>query len=195
MKAARSSPRPPGPAFRLTRSYPPARRHHVRFLRQPDYASRVGHYLFNFSMRHAAKRGSLREQAAASLRIKLWGVDADEPHRDALAAGDLILIYLAEPGPAFIGRAELGSAVRKWTPSEVQMYRGDSPSGVMLAQVEEWDPPVPMNAVLPRIDPAGLNPYVQANAKAGFRTGVVRITAHEYETVLAVRVEHLTSAG
>lgn len=149
----------------------------------------MGHYLFNFSRKHAAKRGSLREQAAASLRVKLWGVDADEPHRDELAAGDLVLIYLAEPepGPAFIGRAELGSAFRKWKPSEAQMYRGDSPSGVMLAQVEEWDPPVPMNAVLPRIDPAGSNPYVQANAKAGFRTGVVRITAQEYETVLAVR--------
>jgi hypothetical protein len=165
-----------------------------KFLRQPpEYASGVGHYLFNFSRRHAAKGGSLREQAAASLRVKVWGVDADEPHRDALAAGDLILIYLAEPERAFIGRAELGSAVREWTPSEAQMYRGDSTSGVMLAQVEEWDPPVPMNAVLPRLDPAGSNPYVQANTKAGFRTGVVRITAHEYETVLAVRVEH--SAG
>lgn len=155
----------------------------------------MGHYLFNFSKRHGAKGGSLREQAAASLRVKLWGVDADEPHRDALAPGDLILIYLAEPERAFTGRAELGSAVREWTPSEAQMYPGDSPSGVMLAQVEEWDPPVPMNAVLPRIDPAGSNPYVQANAKAGFRTGVVRITAHEYETVLAVRAEGLPSAG
>lgn len=161
----------------------------------PEYASGVGHYLFNFSKRHAAKGGSLREQAAASLRVKLWGVDPDEPHRDALAPGDLILIYLAEPERAFIGRAELGSAVREWTPFEAQMYPGDSPSGVMLAQVEEWDPPVPMNAVLPRIDPAGSNPYVQANAKAGFRTGVVRITAHEYETVLAVRAERLPSAG
>lgn len=148
----------------------------------------MGHYLFNFSRRHAATGGSLREQAAVSLRVKLWGVDADEPHCDALAAGDLILIYLAEPERAFIGRAELGSGVREWTPSEAQRYRGDSPSGVMLAQVEEWNPPVPMNAVLPRIDAAGSNPYVQANAKTGFRTGIVRITAHEYETVLAVRV-------
>jgi hypothetical protein len=150
----------------------------------------VGHYLFNFSRRHAAKGGSLREQAAASLRVKLWGVGADEPHRDALAAGDLVLIYLAEPEREFIGYVELGSAVHEWTSSEAQMYRGNCPSGVMLAQVEAWDPPVPMNAVLARVDPAASNPYVQANAKAGFRTGVVRITAHEYEAVLAVRVEH-----
>jgi hypothetical protein len=149
----------------------------------------VGHYLFNFSERHAAKAGSIREQAAASLRVKLWGVDADEPHRDALAPGDLVLIYLAEPDRAFIGRAELGSSAREWTPSEGQMYLGDSAGGVTFAQVEEWDPPVPMSAVLPPIDPTGSNPYVQANAKAGFRTGVVRITAHEYETVLAVRLE------
>jgi hypothetical protein len=155
----------------------------------------VGHYLFNVSTRDGAKWPALRERAAASLRVKLWGVDADEPHRDALAPGDLILIYLAEPERALIGLAELGSAVREWTPSEAQMYPGDSPSGVMLAQVEEWDPPVPMNAVLPRIDPTESNPRVQANAKAGFPMGVVRITANEYETVLAVRAERLSSAG
>jgi hypothetical protein len=62
---------------------------------------------------------------------------------------------------------------------------------VLLAQVEEWDPPVQMSAVLPRIDPTESNPYVQANAKHGFQTGVARITAPEYETVLAVRAEGL----
>jgi EVE domain-containing protein len=155
----------------------------------------VGHYLFNFSKGQGARRGSLSEQAAASLRVKLWGVDAAEPHRDAIAPGDLILIYVAEPERAFIGRAELGSAVHEWTPSEARAYPGDSPSGVLLAHIEEWDPPVPMSAALPRIDPAGSNPYVQANAKAGFRSGVVRISAHEYESVLAVRAERLPSAG
>ena len=155
----------------------------------------MGHYLLNFTNRHTAKAGSLRKQADAFLRVKLWGVDADEPHRDALAPGDLTLIYLAEPERAFIGSAELGSAVREWTLPEAQMYPGDSPSGVLLAQVEEWDPPVPMDAVLPRIDPAGSNPYIQANAKAGFRAGVVQITAQEYETVLAVRAERLPSPG
>jgi hypothetical protein len=27
----------------------------------------------------------------------MWGIDADERHRDALARGDLILIYLGAP--------------------------------------------------------------------------------------------------
>ena len=155
----------------------------------------MGHYLFNFSKSQVVKGASLPEHAAAAMRVKLWGVDADEPHRDALAPGDLILIYLGEPERVFIGRAELGSAVHEWTPSEAQRYPGDSPGGVMLAHVEEWDPPVPMDAVLLRIDPEGSNPYVQANAKAGFRTGVVGITAHEYETVLAVRAERMPATG
>jgi len=65
---------------------------------------------------------------------------------------------------------------------------------VTLARVEHWDPSVPMIAVVPRLDPAGSNPYIQKNATAGFPTGVVRITAHEYETVVAVRMEQLPSA-
>jgi hypothetical protein len=51
---------------------------------------------------------------------------------------------------------------------------------VLLAQVEEWDPPVPMSVVLSQIGPA-------ENAKAEFEAGVVRITANEYESALAVR--------
>ena len=46
-----------------------------------------------------------------------------------------------------------------------------------------------MNTVLPRIDPDASDPYVQQNAKAGFQRGVIRITPHEYETVMAVRAE------
>jgi hypothetical protein len=49
---------------------------------------------------------------------------------------------------------------------------------VSLAQVEEWDPPVPMSAVLSQI--------ASETAKADFGTGVVRITAGEFETALAV---------
>ena len=66
------------------------------------------------------------------------------------------------------------------------MYPGDSPSGVSLAEVKEWDPPVPMNAVLSQIDPA-------ENARADFETGVVRITAHEFETALAVAARRALS--
>ncbi len=121
----------------------------------------------------------MRELAAGFLGASMWGVDEDEPHRDALAAGDLVLIYLGAPDRVFIGRAELASAVHDWTPSEAQVYPGDSPSRVLLAQVEEWDPPVPMNNVLSKIDPS-------ENAKADFQAGVVRITANEYETAVAV---------
>jgi hypothetical protein len=138
-------------------------------LQGPGYAAAVAHYLFNFVNGEAAQRPALREQAAGFLRVRMWGVDADEPHRDALAAGDLVLVYLGAPDREFIGRAELASAVHDWTPSEAQVYPGDSPSGVSLAQVEEWDAPVPMNAVLSQIDPA-------ENARADFETGVVRIT-------------------
>jgi hypothetical protein len=148
----------------------------------------VAHYIFNFVSGDAAKGSALREQAAGFLRLRMWGIDADERHGNALAPGDLILIYLGAPEREFIGRAELASAVHDWTPSEAQVYPGDSPSGVLLAQVEKWDPPVPMNTVLSQIDPA-------ENAKADFQAGVVRITANEYETALAVAAIYCTSCG
>jgi len=148
----------------------------------------VAHYLFNSVNGDGAKGQALREQAAAFLRVRMWGIDADEPHRNALVPGDLILIYLGAPEREFIGRAELASAVHEWTPSEAQVYPGDFPSGVVLAQVEKWDPPVPMSIVLSHIDPA-------ENAKADFQAGVVRITANEYETALAVAAGRAPSTG
>jgi hypothetical protein len=148
----------------------------------------VAHYIFNFVKGDAAKGPAPREQAAGFLRVRMCGVDADEPHRDALASGDLVLIYLGAPEQEFVGRAELASSVHDWTSSEAEVYPGDSPSGVLLTQVEEWDPPVPMDAVLSQIDPAG-------NAKADFQAGVVRITAHEYETALAVAAGRAPSTG
>ena len=45
-----------------------------------------------------------------------------------------------------------------------------------------------MNAVLSHIDPAG-------DAKADFQAGVVRITANEYETALAVAAGRAPSTG
>jgi len=148
----------------------------------------VAHYLFNFLKGDRTQESALPEQAAGLLRVRMWGIDADEPHRNALASGDLILIYLAAPQREFIGRAELASAVHDWTPSEAQVYPGDSPSGVLLAQVEEWHPPVPMKTVLSQIDPPG-------NAKADFQAGVVRITAHEFEIALAVAAGRALSTG
>jgi hypothetical protein len=131
----------------------------------------VAHYLFNFV--------GGADQAARLLRARMWGIDADEPHHAALVPGDLVLIYLAAPEREFSGRAELGPASHDWTSSEAQAYPGDSPGGVLLALVEEWDPPVPMSTVLAQIGPS-------ENARADFDKGVVRITASEYETALAV---------
>jgi hypothetical protein len=136
----------------------------------------VAHYIFNVVHEHA------RERAAGLVRVGMWGVDEGERHRDALAAGDLVLVYLGAPERVFVGRAELASAARDWTPSEAQVYPGGSPAGVLLTQVEEWDPPVPMSDVLSRIEPRG-------DARADFEAEVVRITANEYETALAVAAE------
>jgi hypothetical protein len=147
----------------------------------------VAHYLFNLE-EDAAEGSALRERAAALMRLRMWGIDADERHRNSLAAGDLILIYLGAPEREFIGSAELASAVHDWTRSEAQVYPGDAPGGVSLAQVEEWDPPAPMNIVLSQLDPA-------ENAKADFQAGVVRITAHEYETARAVAAGRARATG
>jgi hypothetical protein len=135
------------------------------------------HYLFNFA-------DGDREQASLLLRARMWGIGRQERYRDALAPGDLALIYLPAPEAEFIGRAELATAVHDWSASEAEAYPGDSPSGVLLSHVEEWDPAVPMATVVQRIDPTASNPLVQENAAAGFRTGVSRITDGEYENAL-----------
>jgi hypothetical protein len=139
----------------------------------------MAHYLFNFS-------NGDREQAAVLLEAKMWGIGGNERHRDALAPGDLALIYAATPKGRFIGRAEVATDVHAWTPSEAAAYPGDSPSGVLLSDVEEWNPAVPMDTVVRRIDPTASNPRVQANAATGFPMGIVRITGGEYETALAL---------
>ena len=157
-------------------------------MRTGGYAPRVAQYIFNLVKPDPAKGPSLRGQAAEFLRVGMWGIDADEPHRTALSPGDLILIYLGAPEREFLGHAELASAVRDWTSSEAQLYPGDPPSGVLLAHVEEWDPPVPMETVLSQID-------LTENAKADFQTGVVRITANEYETAVAVAAGRAASTG
>jgi hypothetical protein len=95
----------------------------------------------------------------------VWNLGDDERHRDALATGDLVLVYIGAPRRIFIARAELASAVRD--------------GAVSLGEVEAWEPPVPMSSVLPRIDRS-------AGARPDFDSGVVRITALEYETALSV---------
>lgn len=141
----------------------------------------MAHYLFNFS-------DGDREQAAVLLDAKMWGIGGDERRRDELAPGDVALIYVATVG-GFIGRAEAATAVHEWTPSEAEAYPGDSPSGVLLSDVEDWDPAVPMKSVVARIDPTASNPVVQANVAAGFRGSVVRVTGDEFEATLALSRE------
>jgi hypothetical protein len=125
----------------------------------------VGHVLFNLSTGD-------RDEAGARLRARMWAIGDDEPHRDALAPGDLALFYVAGADGGFVGRAE------------VRAVADDSPGGVLLCDVEHWDRAVPMETVAARLDPTGSNPLVQANVRAGFRTGVVEITAGEYGAAL-----------
>jgi hypothetical protein len=88
----------------------------------------VAHYLFNLVGSRAAPRAVLREWATEFLQVRMWGIDPDEPHRNALAAGDFVLIYLGAPEQKFIGRAELGSAVHDWTAAEAQRYPAIPPA-------------------------------------------------------------------
>ena len=140
----------------------------------------MAHYIFNVVNGESASEAESRKLAAESLRVKMWGMGADERHRYALAPGDFILVYLGAPDRVFVGRAELASAAHEWTRSEARVYPGGASGGVLLVQVEEWDPPVPMHDVLSRIGPSN-------TAKSDFQAGVVRITASEYEAALAVQ--------
>lgn len=82
------------------------------------------------------------------------GHRADEPHRDGLSAGDRVLIYLAAPARVFIALAELASSVGALMPDQPETNQLHRPRGVLLDPFDWWDPPVRMDAVLPRIDPA-----------------------------------------
>ena len=118
-------------------------------------------------------------------------VNRGEHHRDALAPGDLALIFVALTRE-FVGRAELESTFLDPMPSDPMpsdlVTSGPAVSGVLLGNVEQWPSGVPLDVAVQRIDPTASNPYVQANA-AGFRAGVVQITVQEYDTVLALHDE------
>lgn len=141
------------------------------------YSPRMAHFLFSIAARD-------RGLANALLQARMWGVGRNERHRDALARGDLALVYLPAPAAEFIARVELATAVHDWTPSELEAYPGNSPSGVLLSDVEEWDPAVSMDAVVRLIDPTASNPVVQKNAAVGFGSQVVRITDEEYQAAV-----------
>jgi len=135
------------------------------------------HFIFNLA-------DGDRERAKSFLHAKRWVVSRDERHRDALAPGDLALIFVALTRE-FVGRAVIKSAFLEPMPSD-PADSGIAVSGVLLGDVEYWTNAVELAVAVQRIDPNGSNPYVQANA-AGFRAGVVQITVKEYDIVLSLR--------
>jgi len=135
------------------------------------------HFIFNLA-------DGDRERAKSFLHAKRWVVRCDERHRDALAPGDLALVFVALTRE-FVGRAELKTTFLDPMPSD-PAASGPAVSGVLLGDVEDWTSGVPLDVAMQRIDPNGSNPYVQANA-AGFHAGVVLITAKEYDIVVSLR--------
>jgi hypothetical protein len=135
------------------------------------------HFIFNLA-------DGDRERAKSFLHAKRWVVSRDERHRDALAPGDLALVFVARTRE-FVGRAELKTTFLDPMPSD-PAASGPAVSGVLLGDVEDWSSGVPLEVAVRRIDPKGSNPYVQANA-AGFHEGVVQITVKEYDIVVSLR--------
>lgn len=135
------------------------------------------HFIFNLA-------DGDRERAKSFLHAKRWGVSRDERHRDALAPGDLVLVFVALTRE-FVGRTELKSAFLDPMPSD-PAASGPAESGVLLGDVEDWAIGVPLHVAVQRIDPNGSNPYVQANAD-GFHAGVVQISVNEYDIVMSLR--------
>src|SRR3954471_21547917 len=125
-----------------------------------------------------------RKRAKWFLHAKRWAVSRDERHRDAIAPGDLALVFVALTRE-FVGRAELKTTFLDPMPSD-PATSGRAVSGVLLVDVEDWTRGVPLDVAVQRIDPNGSNPYVQANA-AGFHAGVVQITVKEYDIVVSLR--------
>jgi hypothetical protein len=135
------------------------------------------HFIFNLA-------DGDRERAKSFLYARRWVVGREERHRDALAPGDLALVFVALTRE-FVGRAELKTTFLDPMPSD-PATSGTAVSGVLLGDVEDWTSGVPLDVAVQRIDPKGSNPYVQANA-AGFRAGVVQITVKEYDIVVSLR--------
>ena len=135
------------------------------------------HFIFNLA-------DGDRERAQAFLQAKRWVVSRDERHRDALAPGDLALVFVALTRE-FVGRAEIKTTFLDPMPSD-PATSGPALSGVLLGDVEDWTSGVPLDVAVQRIDPQGSNPHVQANA-AGFRAGVVQITVKEHDIVVSLR--------
>ena len=135
------------------------------------------HFIFNLT-------DGDRDRAKSFLHAKRWVVNREEHHRDALAPGDLALVFVALTRE-FVGRVELKTTSLDPMASD-PATSGPAVSGVLLRDVEDWTSGVPLDVAVKRIDPKGSNPYVQANA-AGFRAGVVQITVKEYDILVSLR--------
>ena len=70
----------------------------------------VAYFLFNLNRGDAAPRPGLRAEAIGFLQARMWGIDAEERHGSALAAADLILVYLGAPDWKLIGGPQLPPA-------------------------------------------------------------------------------------
>lgn len=136
----------------------------------------MNHFILNLADAEAT-------QAAGHLHARAWPLARGQRHGDRLAPGDRVLIHVGRPACAFIGRAVLASAFEV-APAPQETARGI----VSLTDVERWPRAVPLDAAVARIDPMASNPVVQANA-AGFRSGIVRITAGEYDAVVSLALE------
>ena len=82
------------------------------------------HFIFNLA-------DGDRERAKSFLHAKRWVVSRDERHRDALAPGDLALVFVALTRE-FVGRAELKTTFLDPMPS-VPVPSGPAVSGCCLA--------------------------------------------------------------
>jgi hypothetical protein len=137
----------------------------------------MGHYLFNFTRKNAAKGRRLRDQATELAELKLWGIGEDAPNRAALAPGDRVLLYVGAPEKEFIGHAVLASESHQWTPEEADRYPSAMTSGVAFSEVDIWPHPLSIRTAMPGLDLEKTNP------NALFFSGVTKITQRDFEAV------------
>src|SRR5262245_62023676 len=104
----------------------------------------MNYFLFNLADGH-------RDRAASFLDVKRWVISREERHRDALAPGDPVLIFVGLTRE-FVGRAEIETAFLDPMPSGLATS-GPAVSGVLLGEVDEWTRGVPLDVAVKRIDP------------------------------------------
>jgi len=128
------------------------------------------HFIFNLA-------DGDRERAKSFLHAKRWVVSRDERHRDALAPGDLALVFVARTRE-FVGRAELKTTFLDPMPSD-PAASGPAVSGVLLGDVEDWSSGVPLEFG-PPVRVPGLGSWSSCSRffdwdRAGCRLGQVQL--------------------